>query len=92
MSIIPFPSAPKKDESYLVGPCICFKCKHEWIGLHPVGCEIVECPNCGCSGVKKGTVFREEFQYQCNCGCNIYRINKHGPYCIDCGEYSTGWF
>lgn len=92
-TVVPFPTKKEPDVAYMTGPCICFKCKHEWVGRFPVGEHILECPNCGCDGVMKGTVWSgDDSTWTCNCSSQLFRIDSKGPYCVNCGTYATGWF
>jgi len=87
------PIRPEPEKTYLRGPCICFKCKHEWEGRTEVGYHVVICPECGCEGVYKGVVqCWDSIAWVCTCGCYLYRIDKDGPFCVECGKYATGWF
>jgi hypothetical protein len=85
--------ADHKKGNWLSGPCKCFKCKHTWIGVMPVGTTIIACPNCGCDGVRTGNVVEKGKHWECDCGCDVFRIvEKYGPYCVECGKDAVGWF
>lgn len=77
---------PEKDEPHISGAARCLSCKHEWLAVAPVGTYILECPSCGCDGAMVGAVHRGGLHWQCQCGCDLYRIDEQGAYCINCAE------
>jgi hypothetical protein len=71
------------------GTCLCIHCKHEWIGITPVGVwEGLECPQCGTmKGVLKLAVEPESL-WVCGCGCHLFTLSGISGklICWKCGE------
>jgi len=71
---------------HLAGPMVCLGCKHEWVGVAPVGTRVFDCPECGCAqGVMQGLVEPEE-HFQCDCGNYHYIISATKIMCSMCGK------
>lgn len=99
MTVVSFAKAKEDRTPHWTGPCRCLGCKHEWIGVAPVGTHVVECPVCG---LNKGHAIHlfgadeGDLSLQCNCGCdalNAYR--RKGRFyvkCMACGEDLTHAF
>lgn len=76
----------ERNSPHLSGAAVCFKCKHEWVGVAPVGSVALECPACGCfGGVFRNQVEREGLHYVCNCGNAVFCITPDETYCPMCG-------
>lgn len=54
--IVSFQAEKEARQPHWSGPCICLKCKHEWIGVGPLPMpETLKCPSCNLYfGVAKG--------------------------------------
>lgn len=52
MSVIDFAAARAEREPHWTGTCKCVGCRHEWVGVAPVGTLWLDCPSCG---LPKGT-------------------------------------
>jgi len=72
---------------HLTSICICLECKHEWVGVMPLGTCSLECPECGLEkGVCKGVACPEE-AWQCKCGCiHFFVSDTHHILCCYCGR------
>ena len=80
----------KEKDPHISSPCICLSCKHEWIGVFPIGTTGLECPSCG--------LMRGTYKYQCSpedgivwvCGCGnslfVISVSKNAI-CISCGQH-----
>lgn len=72
-------------EGYISGNALCLKCGNEWAAEAPVGTVLLECPNCGCQGSFKSLVWVPSDTWFCDCGCDLFRINREFFYCAGCG-------
>lgn len=66
----------------------CLSCGHEWVAVAPVGSFSLSCPECGLNrGDFVNPVVRggEVTVYQCNCGCELFRIYDDRIDCARCG-------
>jgi Zn finger protein HypA/HybF involved in hydrogenase expression len=82
----------RRTEPHLSGKARCLTCKHEWVAVVPVGVTTMLCPSCGHDGHMLGEVVTHDEQWQCHCGWSLFRIDRGGVYCPQCGDYQTGWF
>lgn len=77
------------DEPHLSGKVRCLHCKHEWVGVSPVGTyEGLECPACGLSkGVYVSTFWPPSGVevFVCACGCDVFSLLRDRWLCINCG-------
>lgn len=79
------------DVRVTTGPCVCTGCKHEWVGVAPVGLNALECPECGHhKGRRKGKVLPSE-AWTCNCGETLYFLTPEGAMCQSCGILELSW-
>ena len=79
----------QKYKPHMTGEVVCLNCKHEWVGVMPVGTFNIECPECKSEkGVIKHFAIREGSIYQCNCGCDLLRARPDGCYCANCGAWA----
>lgn len=78
---------------HLAGPAKCLECKHEWTAVTPVGTANLECPSCNLpKGVLVGLVGPSDgVVWTCNCGCDLFYIERKGVCCLRCGAAQTGW-
>jgi len=70
---------------HLCGLAVCLSCKHEWSAVAPVGTVVVICPKCDCDGALKGFIRHDGDSWVCTCGCDLFRYDRKGAYCIKCG-------
>ncbi|RZO82993.1 MAG: hypothetical protein EVA65_15740 [Oceanococcus sp.] len=91
MTVVEFkPKAPK--DPHVSGGCVCLGCRHEWVGVWPVGVVTFECPACGLSkGVAKGLCYPGEGELirECDCGNEFFLIRPQGHMCAACGRYQS---
>ena len=89
-NVVPlFGGAPEKHGA---GEAFCLRCKHEWVGVAPIGADQLECPSClTMKGVfrfpfepKVGEVWRE-----CGCGNHLFYLTPEGHLCPNCGIYQS---
>lgn len=91
--IISLAEAKAAREPHLSGPAMCLCCRHKWRAVAPVGTTEFECPSCGThKGVFETTVVVGKMVFECNCGCDLFRISPDGPYCVNCATPAVGWF
>ena len=79
-------SFPERTVPHLSGKARCFKCKHEWVAVTPVGEFVLDCPQCENDAAMIGFVARADTRWVCNCGCDLFRHDPNGPYCVNCGS------
>ena len=95
-NVVSLAAVREEQTPHMQGPCICASCRHEWIGVCPVGVADLECSNCG---AMKG---RFKFHcrapvgdevYTCNtCECDVFVIKRGGEVmCCECGTYHRPW-
>lgn len=77
----------RKKEPYLKGKARCLTCKHEWVAVHPIPMEWMECPSCGCrkGWMKNPVVYSQLPHWMCKCGNDLFQITPYGSYCPNCG-------
>lgn len=77
-----------KFKPHLAGKMVCLECKHNWVGVSPLGISALECPQCGMiKGVHVG-VCCPDIAYTCKCGNHHFFIVYEGKaLCCYCGEY-----
>lgn len=84
-----FKSSAQEEESagpYLEGKCRCLHCKHEWVGVAPLGTVSVDCPSCGLRrGAFIANVLKDGDHWTCRCGSILFACNVANWYCIACG-------
>ena len=88
--IIDFEQKKLEAEPHTAGPMSCLSCKHEWIGVVPVGVSAVECPKCGLiRGTHKYIALPEDgITWVCGCGNNLFVISAKGnAICVGCGQH-----
>lgn len=100
--IIDFAAAKAEREPHSAGTRICLGCRHEWMGVSPIGADIcLECPSCGLpKGVTKNLYGAEDgdLVLKCDCGCEalfVHRRQKDGMKyvrCMACGDDLTEAF
>lgn len=80
-----------RPDPHIGGECVCLACGHRWAGVAPVGTFELECPECG---TKKGVwdawcLKNDTPWWQCDCGCDLFRVHSGGFYCANCGAYQV---
>lgn len=75
-----------KNKPHISGDAVCLHCKHEWVGVWPLGVVGMECPACGLmKGVNQGLTVPEEV-WQCKCGgLHFFVSGKGNILCCHCG-------
>lgn len=89
MSVHEFRRPPPPDEPttpHLSGRCVCLGCKHEWVGVVPVGVISMECPQCHLQkGVHVGIAVPDT-AWQCGtCNALLFFMTPAGAQCSVCG-------
>lgn len=78
------------DKPHATGECVCLGCRHEWVGVWPVGTTELECPECQLmKGTAKGLCYpgENELIRVCDCGNEFFLIRPDGHMCPVCGTY-----
>lgn len=76
---------------HLSGIAFCARCKHEWVGVAPVGTMELECPECHTMmGLFKHGCEPDE-PWTCSCGCYLFMVSRQGIICWNCGDYQIGF-
>lgn len=93
MNVIDFSKAKQERTPHASGECVCLDCKHEWVGVAPVGEVWLECPACHLvRGRFLNPVVRNEAQrWTCLCGNDLFYITRECTYCPNCGEIQAGF-
>jgi len=96
MTVINLGKIREERTPHLSGTFKCGACKHEWVGVAPVGCYTAECPSCGCiRGYSKTHVLVSEGSviYVCGtCDGELFSLSKTGDVqCAGCGKHSNPW-
>lgn len=71
------------------GQAKCTNCKHVWAAVSPVGCDDLECPECGlCRGVWYGNHLYPQGTHivTCSCGNTFFEVSPEQVLCINCGN------
>ena len=100
MTVISLAKAREEREPHWAGKCICLGCRHEWVGVGPVGVTTgLQCPECDLpKGVTKNLFGSDEGDptLVCNCGCEALTAYKNGAHlyvrCMACGNNLTHAF
>jgi len=74
---------------HLSGPCRCVDCKHEWVGVAPVGTYAMTCPACGADkGGRFAMIIPDEGvpMWRCKCGNCFMVLMRDCWMCPNCGE------
>lgn len=72
---------------HLSGDAICVACKHQWVGVTPIGLWWFECPNCRTdNGLWVAPVDPDGERWECECGSQLFYILPNGPRCRQCGR------
>jgi hypothetical protein len=54
MSVVSLSQWKQENQPHWSGPCVCLHCRHEWVGVGPIGdTHSLDCPSCG---LPKGVV------------------------------------
>jgi rubredoxin len=88
-NIVGFNKKLKKEDPWGSNTIICMNCKHEWIGVFPIGTDIFECPECNThKGLLKYQFLPEKGEIrECKCGNTLFYIQREGHFCPNCGIY-----
>lgn len=91
-NVVDFGRAKVEREPHTTGPCQCLGCGHQWIGVIPVGIDVVDCPECRTpKGVRGSLVINHaEEHWTCKCGSQMFHLISSGAYCPNCGR-AWGW-
>lgn len=85
-NIVSLQQAKEERKPHLSGFCRCLACKHQWVGVAPVGVVWLECPSCS---LERGRFIsqaeRNEPHWHCHCGNDLFFVSMQGPYCPNCG-------
>lgn len=75
------------DVPHLSGRCVCLACRHEWLGVSPVGKpDGLECPACHLlKGAHVGLAYPSADAWQCQCGCILFFVTRTEYVCALCG-------
>jgi hypothetical protein len=92
-NIIDFAAARAEREPHWAGKAVCLGCRHEWVGVGPVGMVTdLTCPKCDLpKGVTKHLFAKNEGDevFRCNCGSEaMIHIMRDGALmvmCMGCG-------
>lgn len=76
-----------RNEPTLAGPAHCLKCQRQWTAVAPVGTTQLECPDChSLSGIFDFLFRRDEEEWSCSCGNDLFYVARSGIYCPNCGK------
>ena len=90
--VIDFKSAKEKNEPHVAGMARCMACQHEWAAVAPVGAIWLVCPSCSLQrGAYKAQIERAGPHWTCNCGNQLFYVQREGYYCPNCGEWQHGF-
>ncbi len=72
---------------HLSGPCRCLDCKHEWVGVAPLGVTTMTCPACGADkGGRFAMVLPTDGDtWTCACGNCFFVVQRDRFMCPNCG-------
>ena len=96
MTVINLGKAREERTPHISGTFKCSACKHEWVGVAPIGCAEFECPSCGCMrGYSKSHIFAGDGSiiYTCQiCRGELFSLAQTGDVqCAGCGSHSNPW-
>lgn len=100
MTIISLAKVREEREPHWSGKCVCLGCRHEWVGVGPVGVvDALQCPACDLpKGVTKNLFGADEGDAYllCKCGCEAMTAYKSKGHfyvkCMACGTDQTDVF
>ena len=100
MTVISLAQAKAEREPHWSGNCVCLGCRHEWVGVGPMGTHVcLQCPSCDLpKGVVKHPFGCPEgaLLLGCNCDCEALTAYKHNGHfhvtCMACGTDLTHAF
>lgn len=74
------------DKQWAAGVAVCMGCRHEWPAVVPLGTSDFECPSCFAKkGHMKYQILRDESEWTCACGNDLFRVTPSHIYCPNCG-------
>lgn len=90
--VIDFSKKKLEASPHCAGDMFCVACRHEWVGVHPVGLRWVECPKCGLHHGHTAVPKLPDARWVCNCGCDLFTLSSTGnAICALCGAYPSDW-
>jgi len=91
--IISLNNPTETEESHCTGEAICMLCGHKWVAVAPVGVMWFECSEC--HSMKGHMIYdyvrKDEMEWQCGCGNDLFKVTPNGYFCPNCGEWQTGF-
>lgn len=100
--IVPFKVASREEyDPHWSGPCVCLGCRHEWVGVGPLGfTSNLDCPECELpKGTTKYPFGASEGDLVLTCGdcggealTSYIRDGLHYVRCMGCGTDLTNVF
>lgn len=71
---------------HISGEVVCLECRHEWMGVAPIGTTELECSECGTLKGAWKYMAAPEVVFECNCGNQHFYIDPEGVMCARCGS------
>ncbi len=82
----------ERDDPHSAGKAHCTACKHEWVGVVPVGTVWLTCPGCGAQkGLLTYPCERDGLHWTCVCGNQLFNVMREGLYCPNFGDWQQGF-
>lgn len=71
---------------------MCPDCKHQWVGVAPVGTCWFDCPQCDSSRAHARFPVMPKTVWECSCGNDVFYLKPGGcACCTRCGIDHTDW-
>lgn len=81
------PEAP-----HCTGAARCLDCRHEWQAVAPLATTWMQCPACTLlRGRFVNPVHTDADHWHCNCGNDLFHVDRNGIYCPNCGDAQRGF-
>lgn len=74
---------------HIAGTARCYQCGHLWEATAPMGTSELECPECQTFLGLWMTPIQHAVTYECDCGCDVFRLTPTAIHCYRCGEEVT---